>query len=220
MTVSDIERTPEIFPASAAPGRRLEEIWKTEPGLAGWFSTVDHKEIGKRYIVTALIFLVLGGIEALVMRVQLARPNQQLLTPEQYNQLFSTHGMTMIFLYALPILSGFSNYLWPLILGLSLSGAVQAFVSRDQLQRALGSGFLSEWIAHRNTPSGGLDCAARHDARNSYGHFACLPVLSSPTVSGKHAGQPVGTGSAQIRPSIRRGRVEREGYHVAASERR
>ena len=133
MTVSDIERTPEILPASAAPGRRLEEIWKTEPGLAGWFSTVDHKEIGKRYIVTALIFLVLGGIEALVMRVQLARPNQQLLTPEQYNQLFSTHGMTMIFLYALPILSGFSNYLWPLILG-----------SRDMAFPRLNA--LSYWI--------------------------------------------------------------------------
>ena len=128
MTVSDIERTPEILPASAAPGRRLEEIWKTEPGLAGWFSTVDHKKIGKRYIVTALIFLVLGGVEALVMRVQLARPNQQLLTPEQYNQLFSTHGMTMIFLYALPILSGFSNYLWPLIL----------ITSRSQMTLPLG----------------------------------------------------------------------------------
>jgi hypothetical protein len=101
----------------AAMSGRLEEIWKTPRGLAGWFSTIDHKEIGKRYIVTAFIFLVLGGIEALVMRIQLARPDQQLLTPEQYNQLFSTHGITMIFLYALPILSGFSNYLWPLILG-------------------------------------------------------------------------------------------------------
>ena len=133
MTVSDIERAPEILPASAAPGPRLEEIWRTEPGFAGWFSTVDHKEIGKRYIVTALIFLVFGGIEALVMRVQLARPDQQLLTPEQYNQLFSTHGMTMIFLYALPILSGFSNYLWPLILG-----------SRDMAFPRLNA--LSYWI--------------------------------------------------------------------------
>jgi cytochrome c oxidase subunit I len=67
--------------------------------------------------VTAFLFLVLGGIEALVMRLQLAGPNLSLLTPEQYNQLFSTHGMTMIFLYASPILSGFSNYLWPLLLG-------------------------------------------------------------------------------------------------------
>jgi len=93
------------------------ELWETPPGLKGFFTTVDHKEIGKRYIVTAFIFLLLGGIEALIMRLQLARPNLSYLTPEQYDELFTTHGMTMIFLYALPILSGFSNYLWPLILG-------------------------------------------------------------------------------------------------------
>lgn len=95
----------------------LEGIWRTEPGLLGWLGTVDHKEIGKRYIVTAFAFLILGGVEALVMRLQLALPDQHLLTPEQYDQLFSTHGMTMIFLYSLPVLSGFSNYLWPLLLG-------------------------------------------------------------------------------------------------------
>ena len=78
---------------------------------------MDHKKIGIRYIITAFAFLALGGLEALVMRVQLARPEQRLLTPEQYDQLFSTHGVTMIFLYALPILSGFSNYLWPLLIG-------------------------------------------------------------------------------------------------------
>ena len=83
----------------------------------GFLTTTDHKEIGIRYIVTAFIFLGLGGVEALVMRIQLAGPNLSVLTPNQYNQLFSTHGMTMIFLYASPILSGFSNYLWPLLLG-------------------------------------------------------------------------------------------------------
>jgi cytochrome c oxidase subunit I len=70
-----------------------------------------------RYLYTAFVFLLLGGIEALIMRVQLAQPNQSLLTPEQYNQLFTMHSVTMIFLYSLPILSGFSNYLWPLMLG-------------------------------------------------------------------------------------------------------
>ncbi len=90
---------------------------ETAPGLKGFFTTVDHKDIGIRYIVTAFIFLGLGGIEALIMRLQLAGPNLTLLTPDQYNQLFSTHGMTMIFLYASPVLSGFSNYLWPLLLG-------------------------------------------------------------------------------------------------------
>jgi cytochrome c oxidase subunit 1/cytochrome c oxidase subunit I+III len=95
----------------------LEEMWKTEPGIKGFLGTVDHKEIGKRYLVTAFAFLALGGIQALIMRLQLAQPDQQLLSPERYNQLYTVHGLTMIFLYALPVLSGFSNFLWPLILG-------------------------------------------------------------------------------------------------------
>ncbi len=111
------ERTPTLGSASPALEQRLHELWEGEGGLKGFISTVDHKKIGLRYIVTAYLFLLLGGIEALIMRVQLAGPNLKLLTPEQYDQLFSTHGMTMIFLYAGPILSGFSNYLWPLILG-------------------------------------------------------------------------------------------------------
>ncbi|QAY96388.1 cytochrome c oxidase subunit I [Methylovirgula ligni] len=111
------ERIPVTGTASPDYRQRLATIWETESGILGWFSSVDHKEIGIRYIVTAFVFLVLGGIEALIMRAQLARPNETLLTPEQYDQLFSMHGMTMIFLYAMPILSGFSNYLWPLLLG-------------------------------------------------------------------------------------------------------
>ncbi|MEO7010612.1 MAG: cytochrome c oxidase subunit I [Caldimonas sp.] len=112
-------RTPVIArpaeDASIAP--RLQRIWETKSGFIGALSSVDHKEIGKRYLVTAFVFLILGGLEALVMRWQLALPNQTALTPEQYNQLFTMHGMTMIFLYALPVLSGFSNFLWPLLLG-------------------------------------------------------------------------------------------------------
>jgi cytochrome c oxidase subunit I len=95
----------------------LEQNWKGPGGIAGWLSTVDHKEIGKRYLVTAFLFLLIGGIEAAVMRAQLTQPNEHLLTAEQYSQLFTMHGVTMIFLYALPVLSGFSNYLWPLLLG-------------------------------------------------------------------------------------------------------
>jgi cytochrome c oxidase subunit I len=133
VSIADVERTPRIAAETPALGREFEEIWKTEPGLRGWLSTVDHKEIGIRYIITAFVFLILGGLEALVMRIQLARPDQHLMSPEQYNQLFSTHGMTMIFLYALPILSGFSNYLWPLILG-----------SRDMAFPRLNA--LSYWI--------------------------------------------------------------------------
>jgi cytochrome c oxidase subunit I len=113
----EVERVPRTATPSIGFRQQLEGIWETTPGIAGWFASVDHKEIGIRYMVTAFAFLGLGGIEALIMRLQLAGPNEHLLTPEQYSQLFSTHGMTMIFLYALPILSGFSNYLWPLILG-------------------------------------------------------------------------------------------------------
>jgi len=109
--------TSAIGPATPAQVRTVEEIWKEEPGLWGFLTSVDHKDIGKRYIVTAFAFLALGGIEAAVMRAQLARPDQHLLSPEQYDQLFSMHGMTMIFLYAMPILSGFSNFLFPLLLG-------------------------------------------------------------------------------------------------------
>lgn len=97
--------------------RDLARIWESEPGLWGWLTTVDHKELGKRYIVTAFLFLLAGGIEALVMRLQLAGPNKALLTPEQYDQLFSMHGLTMIFLYAQPVLTGISVFLFPLILG-------------------------------------------------------------------------------------------------------
>jgi len=110
-------RTPTIGADSVEHRARLLDLWETAPGLKGLLGTTDHKVIGIRYIVTAFVFLACGGIEALIMRLQLAGPNHTLLTPQQYDQLFSTHGMTMIFLYASPILSGFSNYLWPLLLG-------------------------------------------------------------------------------------------------------
>jgi cytochrome c oxidase subunit 1/cytochrome c oxidase subunit I+III len=119
MTDTEFMRIPEI--GKAPPGseaeKRLGKIWEGAKGWRGWFSTVDHKVIGLRYIVTAFFFLLLGGIEALLIRLQLAQPNQHLLSPEAYNQVFTMHGITMIFLYSLPVLSGFSNYLWPLLLG-------------------------------------------------------------------------------------------------------
>ena len=115
------------------PYARLQRIWETEPGWRGWLSTVDHKQIGLRYIVTALVFLLLGGLEALVMRLQLAGPERRLLSPEAYDQLFTMHGVSMIFLYASPVLSGFSNYLWPLLLG-----------SRDMAFPRLNA--LSYWV--------------------------------------------------------------------------
>ena len=103
MTVTSYERIPEIAEADhdSAIARGLEALWETKPGIVGWFSTVDHKKIGLRYIVTAFLFLLAGGVEALILRLQLARPELRLLTPEQYDQLFTMHGITMIFLVCL-----------------------------------------------------------------------------------------------------------------------
>ena len=118
MTITDYERVPTVSTEqNAVLAEKLKRLWETEPGIAGFLSTVDHKEIGIRYIITAFAFLIAGGLEAALMRWQLAWPGRHALTPEQYDQLFTTHGMTMIFLYAGPVLSGFSNYLWPLLLG-------------------------------------------------------------------------------------------------------
>ena len=102
---------------STAVEQRLTDLWETPKTLHGLLGTVDHKEIGKRYIVTALAFLLIGGVEALIMRLQLARPDNHLLSPEMYNQIFTMHGMTMIFWYAQPILSGFGVFLIPLMIG-------------------------------------------------------------------------------------------------------
>ncbi|HZX69794.1 MAG TPA: cytochrome c oxidase subunit I [Rhodanobacter sp.] len=119
MTTTETYRAPVIAKADdASPSSEtLRRHWEGRGGLLGWLSTVDHKEIGKRYLITAFAFLLVGGIEAAVMRAQLAQPGEHVLSPEQYSQIFTMHGVTMIFLYAMPVLSGFSNYLWPLLLG-------------------------------------------------------------------------------------------------------
>jgi cytochrome c oxidase subunit I len=119
VTTTEYDSRPEIAANDydSPLAAKLTRLWETKPGFIGWLSSVDHKEIGLRYIYTAFLFLILGGIEALILRLQLARPEQHLLTPEQYNQLFSIHGATMILWYAFPILTGFSVYLQPLLIG-------------------------------------------------------------------------------------------------------
>lgn len=85
--------------------------------LLSWVSTVDHKQIGILYLLVSLFFFGVGGIEALVIRWQLAKPENQFLTPAQYNQVFTMHGTTMIFLVVVPMLVGFANYFVPLMIG-------------------------------------------------------------------------------------------------------
>jgi cytochrome c oxidase subunit 1 len=86
-------------------------------GLWGWLTTVDHKRIGILYGTTAFVFFLLGGLEALLMRAQLARPDGQVLTADQYSQLFTMHGLTMIFLVVMPLSAAFFNYMIPLMIG-------------------------------------------------------------------------------------------------------
>jgi cytochrome c oxidase subunit 1/cytochrome c oxidase subunit I+III len=95
----------------------LHEKWEDAPGIPGFFNTVDHKRIGIRYIYTAFAFFFAAGAIALVMRVQLATPNAHIVSPQTYNEFFTMHGTTMIFLFNTPVLAGFGNYLVPLMIG-------------------------------------------------------------------------------------------------------
>jgi cytochrome c oxidase subunit 1 len=97
--------------------RELEHAWRSHPGLTGWLAEVNHKVIAKRYIITAFVFFVLGGLEAAVMRIQLARPENAFVGPDLYNQIFSMHGTTMMFLFAVPMMTSVGLYLVPLMIG-------------------------------------------------------------------------------------------------------
>jgi cytochrome c oxidase subunit 1 len=90
---------------------------KASTGWRSWLTTVDHKKIGIMYGSAALVFFALGGMEALLIRAQLAQPGGQVLTAEQYNEAFTMHGTTMIFLVVMPLLAAFANYLIPLQIG-------------------------------------------------------------------------------------------------------
>src|SRR6201982_2975382 len=82
-----------------------------------WVLTTDHKKIGIMYLVLTFVFFILGGIEALLMRLQLGVPDNTLLTREHFNELMTMHGTTMIFLFVVPVMAGFGNYFVPLMIG-------------------------------------------------------------------------------------------------------
>ena len=99
-----------------APGvarrKRLDETY-----IGEWLMTTDHKKIGVMYMLTGFAFFLVGGIEALLIRTQLAGPDGKVLSPQIYNQIFTMHGVTMIFLFMMPTLTGFGNYIVPLMIG-------------------------------------------------------------------------------------------------------
>ncbi|NOJ38421.1 cytochrome c oxidase subunit I [Bradyrhizobium australiense] len=96
---------------------RLIGLWHTPSGWLGRLATVDHKVVGKRYILTAFAFLALGGILAVLMRLQLSGAERKLLSPDLYNQVFTMHGSTMMFLFAVPVMKAFAVYFVPLMVG-------------------------------------------------------------------------------------------------------
>jgi cytochrome c oxidase subunit I+III len=118
LTVPSVPHEPGRVPESVAElVGQLEATWRKEPGFRGWLRAVDHKSIALRYIITALVFFLLGGIEAAMLRAQLARPENTLLGPDAYNQIFTMHGTTMMFLFAVPIMEAMGLYLVPLMIG-------------------------------------------------------------------------------------------------------
>jgi cytochrome c oxidase subunit I+III len=100
-----------------AERRQLEKTWAETPGLLGWFMTTNHKTVGMRTIVTAFVFFLFGGVLAALMRLQLMKPENTILGPDLYNQIFTVHGTTMMFLFAVPIMQGFGIYFVPLMVG-------------------------------------------------------------------------------------------------------
>ncbi len=106
--------TPALQPLPHIAARAVR---RERSGLMGWLTTTDHKKIGILYLVTTFVFFLLGGVEALMIRLQLGSANNTLLTPETYNQLFTMHGTTMIFLFIVPVMAGFGNYFLPLMIG-------------------------------------------------------------------------------------------------------
>ncbi|MEX2100461.1 MAG: cytochrome c oxidase subunit I [Acidimicrobiia bacterium] len=109
-TTTDVLAAPKAQPLLLRRPRSSTGFWS-------WFTTVDHKKIGILYIGTAMIFLLVGGVEALLIRLQLAGPNGTLLTASQYNTMFTMHGTTMVFLVGMPMAVGFANYFVPLQIG-------------------------------------------------------------------------------------------------------
>ena len=146
--------------------------------LHSWITTVDHKRLGILYIVFSLLFLGLGGLEAIIMRIQLIRPLNHFISPEVFNRMFTMHGTTMIFFVAMPLVFGFANYLVPIMIG-----------ARDMAFPRLNS--FSFWM----TAFGGLFLYSSfiggdglYGAGNApdVGWFAYAP-LTSPTFSPGHS---------------------------------
>ena len=107
---------PVVVPQSGAADR-LARTWAQPRGFWGWFQNVHHTAIGVRFMVTSFIFFLLGVVLAAMMRWQLVRPEHNTIGPDLYNQLFTMHGSTMMFLFAVPMMEAFAEFLVPVMVG-------------------------------------------------------------------------------------------------------
>jgi cytochrome c oxidase subunit 1 len=126
----------------------------TTSGVWGWLTTVDHKRIGILYGITAFVFFILGGVEAILMRIQLAGPNGTFLDADTYNRMFTMHGLTMIFLVVMPLSAAFFNFLIPLMIG-ARDVAFPRLNAFSYWVFVLGGLFLYSGFAFGGAPDGG-----------------------------------------------------------------
>ena len=117
MVERDTSPVVEAGPLEGTAEGALQATWGSAPGFWGSIATVDHKVIARRYMITAFVFLALGGLLALAMRVQLARPEARFLDADRYNQIFTMHGSNMMFLFAVPVMEAMAIYFVPLMVG-------------------------------------------------------------------------------------------------------
>ncbi len=103
--------------AAPAPQVVAHRVDREERGFMSWLTTTDHKRIGIMYMVLTFVFFILGGVEALMIRLQLGAPENTLVAPQTYNELFTMHGTTMVFLFVVPMMAGLANYFLPLMIG-------------------------------------------------------------------------------------------------------
>jgi cytochrome c oxidase subunit 1/cytochrome c oxidase subunit I+III len=159
----------------------LEQMWEERPGVLGWLTTTDHKRVGLLYFWTTLALFGAGGAEALLMRTQLIAPNMHVVSPSTYDELFTLHGVTMIFFFIIPMTTGaFGNYLLPLMIG----ARDMAFPRMNALSFwiFLGSGiFLYVSLALGVAPNAGwfdyVPLADRHYDPGRNIDFYCLAII-------------------------------------------
>src|SRR3954466_13977453 len=109
--------TQQITAPPAVPQVVAQTVERERAGWTSWVTTTDHKRIGIMYLVLTFVFFLMGGTEALLIRLQLSQANNTLLTPQTYNELITMHGTTMVFLFVVPVMAGFANYFLPLMIG-------------------------------------------------------------------------------------------------------